>query len=480
MGMTPHEPPVRADAFGRPESMIVGRPLVHVGGGQSVLSYPVSLQSDGDAPRHWYSVTFRVHREMAADEVGLAPGLAATLMPAMATHRDLGVAGQVSPFLLRKMACYQSVYHAWNHDYRTCRIVAEEAPESPIAGPRGVALLFSGGIDSMFALATAEPGLTDLVYVSGFDVNPDHGEHARMAVENARATAASLGLGFVEVETDARFSGDRFVRWEDYGGSVLGAVALVLRPLFHTVRIAPDYAWDDLRCESVHPMLHDCWRSEDAGLSCDSAAWNRAEKCARLAARPDLLRRLRVCWEMSPDFLNCGRCEKCLRTLAGLAIHDADIPPGVFGAIADPASLRTLEVMPKWIPFYQQLLVAALERGKTGWADALRDCLGRAEIREAARVIHAARNEIPGSTAWENHAGHLRDRLMDGWIEADPAWVESRIRRHRARWRAVLEPTLAARGKFRHWRAVTRLRFLRAWRKWWQDRAEAVTSRRMP
>ena len=478
--MTPHEPPARADAFGRPESFVVGPPLARVGGGQTVVSYPISLQSEGEPARHWYSLTFRVHREMEAEAIGLAPGMAATLMPAMASHRDLHGVGGVSPLLLRQMARYQSIYHSWNHDYRTCRIAAEEARDAPIRGSRGEALLFSGGIDSMFALAAAEPGLTDLVYVSGFDVNADHGEHARLAVENARAVAASHGLGFVEVETDARFSGDRFLPWEHYGGSVLGAVALVLRPLFHTVRVAPDYAWDDLRCESVHPMLHDCWQSEDSALRCDSAQWNRAEKCGRLAARPDLLRHLRACWEMSPDFLNCGRCEKCLRTLAGLAIHDADIPSGVFGAPADPASLGALEVGPKWVPFYQQLLAAAEERGAIAWADAIRELLARAEFREIAAVIHASRNEIPGSRAWKIHAGHLRDRLMDEWMESDPEWVDARIRRHRSRWRGMLGPALAARGKFRHWRAVTRLRFLRAWRKWLQHRLDAVTSRRIP
>jgi hypothetical protein len=471
MGMTPHEPPARTDAFGRAESMVVGPPLARVGGGQTVVTYPVSLQAEEDTPRHWYGLTFRVHREMATDTIGLAPGLAATLMPAMATRRDLRAAGPVSPLLLRGMARYQSIYHAWNHDYRTCRIVAEEVPDEPVAGPRGVALLFSGGVDSMFALADGVSGLTDLVFVSGFDVAPDHGEHARMAVEHARAAAREHGLGFVEVETDARFSGDRFLRWEDYGGSLLGAVALLLRPLFHSVRVAPDYAWEDLRCESVHPMLHDCWRSEDGGLKCESAASNRAEKCARLAARPDLLRHLRVCWEMSPTSLNCGRCEKCLRSLAGLAIFDAAIPAGVFGAPADPSSLRDLEVMPKWVPFYEQLLAAAVARGATVWAEVLRDCLDRAELRQIAAVIHGARKEIPDSTAWQNHAGHLRDRLFDGWSESDPAWLDARIHRQRSRWREVLAPTLAAKGKFRHWKAVARLRILRAWRKWWQQRA---------
>lgn len=456
--------------------MVAGPPLVRVGGGQTVVSYPISLQTEGEAPRHWYNLTFRVHREMAAEAIGLAPALAATLMPAMATHRDLRGAGRVSPLLLRQMARYQSIYHAWNHDYRTCRIAADEAPDEPIHGTRGEALLFSGGIDSMFALATAEPGLTDLVYVSGFDVNPDHGEHARMAVENARAMAASRRLGFVEVETDARFSGDRFLPWVDYGGSVLGAVALLLRPLFHTVRVAPDYAWEDLRDDSVHPILHDCWQSEDIALRCDSASWNRAEKCAHLAGRPEWLRHLRVCWEMSPDHLNCGRCEKCLRTLAGLAIHGADIPAGVFGAPADPASLRALEILPKWVPFYEQLLGAAEERGALAWADAIRDCLARADVRRIAEVIQAARNEIPGSTAWKNHAGHLRDRLMDEWMASDPTWVEARIRRDRSRWREILKPALSRRGKFHHWRAVTRLRLLRAWRKWLVRRSNAIAS----
>lgn len=262
------------------------------------------------------------------------------LMPAMATHRDVCLLGPISPALRRHLEKYQAIYHTWNHDYRTCRIEAIDGPDMPLDAPRGVALLFSGGIDSMFSLAQNNTGLTDLVFVSGFDVAPDHGAHARKAVENARAVANEQGLGFVQVETDARFSGDRNLRWADYGGSVLGAVAMLLRPLFHTVRVAPDYAWDDLRQESVHPSLHECWRTEDTRMVCDSAACNRAEKCAS-SARPPIrfpCDRWRSCRSGFPF------TGSCWQQPTPRAMPPGAMPSGIVSAVQKPGK------SPPWFP----------------------------------------------------------------------------------------------------------------------------------
>ena len=49
----------------------------------------------------------------------------------------------------------------------------------------------------------------------------------------------------------------------------------------------------------------------------------RQQKVRRLSQSPEWLPHLRVCWDMPEDRLNCGKCEKCLRTMIGLSIEGA-------------------------------------------------------------------------------------------------------------------------------------------------------------
>ena len=53
----------------------------------------------------------------------------------------------------------------------------------------------------------------------------------------------------------------------------------------------------------------------------DGSDRRRNEKVADLADRPDILNHLRVCWLHTGRGLNCGSCEKCLRTMMCLKMN---------------------------------------------------------------------------------------------------------------------------------------------------------------
>ncbi len=49
---------------------------------------------------------------------------------------------------------------------------------------------------------------------------------------------------------------------------------------------------------------------------------SRLERLERVSREIDLLNSLRVCYRHQPDRLNCGKCEKCLRTMLELYVLD--------------------------------------------------------------------------------------------------------------------------------------------------------------
>lgn len=469
MELGPRHPPCRVDETGRPESLVVGRPVVHHDGSCTTLHFPIGLRVAGEADAFMENVSFHLNRHLPSEGIGLEPAMAMALMPAMVKHWNLEAQGPLSPVLLDALDLYLSLYTTWQPTYRRPVLQAPSlrADVAPGLGEgRRAALLFSGGIDSMHSLLRLKAEISDLVFITGFDIPTHKTAHARLARDAARRMAETCGLGLIEVETDVRRFLDRHVPWIVGAGSVLGTVALLLRPLFHTVWVAPDFAWNDLRSESLHPLLHETWRTETFRLRCDSLALNRAEKTGVLAEKKEWLRHLRVCWELHPTHLNCGRCEKCLRTMTALAIHDALDDCPAFAVPLDLERLRGLEVQAKWVRFYEQMVVLAEARGKSEIREALRHCLREARWRSIAGSLDRAKDFVPESHAWHNHVKHLRDKLFDAWWETSPDWVWGRIRRMSHSLRGPIGSLLFRRGRWHHWRRVAGIRFVKTWRKW--------------
>jgi len=70
-----------------------------------------------------------------------------------------------------------------------------------------------------------------------------------------------------------------------------------------------------------HPLLDPLWSTESVGIVNDGAEATRIQKIQWQIARSDVaLRHLRVCWENQDSDYNCGRCEKCIRTMVNLEI----------------------------------------------------------------------------------------------------------------------------------------------------------------
>jgi hypothetical protein len=136
-----------------------------------------------------------------------------------------------------------------------------------------------------------------------------------------RRAAQDLGKPLIEVETNLRAFSDAYVGWsEEYDGSALASVALLLSAELGKVYIPASFSEAFLMPWGTHPHLDPLWSTETTEIVHDGNESGRPQKVARIAQSEAALRWLRVCWENRDHAYNCGRCEKCLRTMVNLRI----------------------------------------------------------------------------------------------------------------------------------------------------------------
>jgi hypothetical protein len=81
----------------------------------------------------------------------------------------------------------------------------------------------------------------------------------------------------------------------------------------------------------------------------------------RIAASDAALRTLRVCWRNTNNAFNCGRCEKCLRTMFALSCCGALERASRFPSRLDAQFIRQLRLKPSEVPFWEDNLRLAGE-----------------------------------------------------------------------------------------------------------------------
>lgn len=335
---------------------VVTAPVVEIGALESAggrLEAP--LRIGGTEHRLWY----------AAGDLALAQGadaaLAAALPVAMRRGEPLRVLGAVSPRLLEAVSRIQAIFNAWDRRYRIVEVVAErDRPEPPRA--EGTASFFTGGVDSWYTALRHRSGLEALVYVHGFDVPLDDAERRRQVSGWLRDGAAALEIPLVEVETNLRELTRRICGWHLYHGPALASVALLLAARFDRVMLPATHTYRDLMPLGSHPLLDPLWSTESLELVHEGAE-NRVVKLALLSEFEPAFSSLRACWQEDTIDHNCGRCEKCLRTMAALRLLGRLEAAPTFPDRLPLRRLRGLALSPGKLAYVHELIDAAERYG---------------------------------------------------------------------------------------------------------------------
>ena len=317
------------------------------------------------------------------------------LLPlAMRAGERLHLEGPVSPKLLAATDQVQELILGWDAEVRS-RVRAKRPPQQWVGidaparapGPRraGAAAFFTAGVDSFYTALRHLDELEALVYVHGFDVGLDQRGLRSRVVRGVRRAADALGKPLVEVESDLRTFSDRIIGWTAFNGAALAGVAHLLTPWFGTVHIPATLTLGRLVPLGSHPELDPLWSSEEMVVHHDGADTERLDKLRLVAEHPAAASALRVCWENRDGAYNCGRCEKCLRTMVGLA---------ALGRLEEFATFPRFEVR----HVSRVLLPRSSGSRSQAWRGALDalDASGRdPELARAVRLRHAGVARIP-------------------------------------------------------------------------------------
>lgn len=341
----------------------------------------------GDDPFHlWYRYPADCEPYLRDDNGD--PFLAACLLPAMALGESLQIDVPVSQRLQEAVPQIQAIYRRFDQSLPQVDIAAP-VRRSPISAADAVparGLFYSLGVDSAYTLwknlqhAPADGhSLTHLIVVEGFDVYLWQSERFQPMLKNARAVATELGKDILPVTTNLRDFSDRMANWlRLYHGPALASTVLALGGMFDEVQIAAAQTYELLIPRGAHPLLDPLWSTEHLAFFHDGLEADRLQKIRQIARCETLVSRLRVCTtgELTDEY-NCGRCEKCLRTMIGLHIAGVLSQCQTLPHQIDIERVRQLTVPHETALAYLQQLHDAL--GTTGQdaelREALHDCL---------------------------------------------------------------------------------------------------------
>jgi hypothetical protein len=365
------------------------------------------------------------------------PWVIGLLFPMMQGGAPVHIEGRVSPSLLANLELFMRVWAVWKPDkYRPVALSADTEMELPVVRERGLTVAsFSCGVDSCFTLYRHTHGLAgrqtrkpaSAVVQHGLDVwldliNSDQIYASLLA--DATTMLDSLAVPCISMKTNFQ---QMRLDWADAWVTQQVGGLYLLAGRYDTALIANEvpYKWLGVHLSS-HPITNPLLGSRGFTVIDDGGDYSRAEKAKVIAAWPEAMRHLHVCFGVNVPgrYENCCWCEKCIRTILAFRVAGCAKPESFKRDPSDAQIRRVrLQLEPKvlrWEELARGAEAAAM--GQTGWAKAVRAVLRknrwrqfrnwlqqpfvplRNKIRELTRGTSLSRSEIARLRRWNDAA----------------------------------------------------------------------------
>lgn len=365
-------------------------------GTEQVLTARVRYE---DIDRPATTVSIAVDAEFAAL---LAPRYEAILLgcfPAALFHAEkrIRIEGDICPYLLDNVAAALRMQKMWWKDtHPVPALEARNRRSSPQARRANVAACFlSGGVDSM-ANALRNARIFEArhpmrnrygILVHGLDIgDPNRTDAAGLYDESLSRLGRfcdDIDLRLIALRTDFRDIEPDWVFYETrHFAALLSGLAHALTGEIDRCSIALDNAVEHQIPWASHPRLNRCFSSSFLTFVSELEAFSRLDKVKIIASNDAALHALRVCYhtdKVPEGHINCGRCEKCLRTKMELLVAGALSDRAAFPDTVIPRETVML-IEPRaalFREFYEELVEPLTEAGRPDLADALRIGLGQ-------------------------------------------------------------------------------------------------------
>ena len=293
------------------------------------------IWEDNDRPQR--DIYFEVDKTYADY---LAPNphafLVACLVPAMRyCEKRIAIDEPICPELRTGLRINMGWLRQWSGPCREL-VEIEAKPEArmPVAHTvERTGSFLSGGVDSLALLRENRlkfplehpRSIKDCLIVSGFDMGGVEATGCEAgAFEQAVRTLAPIAedaqVTVIPIFTNVRHLDDDVIFWmNEFAGAALASVAHAIATRLSLVYIASAFDIPHVTANvSVHPLLDSNYSSADLQIRHDGVQHSRLDKVRLLADWDVALQALRVCTLNPPGMLNCGKCEKCIRTMLEL------------------------------------------------------------------------------------------------------------------------------------------------------------------
>jgi len=319
----------------------------------------------------------------------------AALLPVMRMGLDLEVEAPVSARFLAGVDKLGDIYHAWHADELRKPALKTRAviTRNQASGAR-VGMFFTAGLDSFYTLLKHQHEVTDLIYVHGLGGQPESPAMEPRKSAMVHQAAQMLGKNVIEVETGIRpFLTDHGLSWLHIAlAPALIALGHTLHTQFKRIYLAATHYYAELHPYGTSPMTDPLWSTEALEIIHDGCEASRIDKARLLVTSEAAMRSLRVCDQVSPNAPNCGRCEKCLRTMMQLLLAGGLDRCTTFAEPIDTELVRRVRLKtPGFTQYYHDILVALEKSGQHREVTrAVRAVVVRARRRFQARALKNA------------------------------------------------------------------------------------------
>ena len=313
----------------------------------------------------------------------------AGLFPLALLHgeRRIKVEGPVSAMLCEGLYTIHAWWRAWGLTQTGAPVIEAPRGKGAVEGRTTAIGFFSGGVDSLQMMIDNRRrfGRGDTGYIRrgiflhGFDIGKKRKRgpetaYFNLALEHLRPLADVLDLELVIASTNLRHFPTVEGFWnKQLHGACLAAMAQAVSHGPTLAGVAATFDIANMSTWGSHPVIDPSYSTERVRMVHECARYSRLDKVRQVVSLPPALDHLRVCQVRPEDKLNCGRCEKCLRTRLALFVTGIQDAAAFGRTLPEPDLVEAhVEVHDRYTAScYRDLIAPLREAGQPKLAECL-------------------------------------------------------------------------------------------------------------
>ena len=310
--------------------------------------------------------------------------LAAAYVPAWnAGESRLRVSERICPVLWDRLLAVGVMLEHWYPEMGPPPVIEAQATETYKPNEHKSFSLLSCGVDSLCTIwrnyqfyPRDHPRAVDSAVTIFFSRLPPNRavtstSEQRQVEQKCGNVCRDLGMASIPVWTNLmELEPNGFVFSYKWHGAALSCVTHCFADQESRLSIASSSDYTHLKPWGSHPMLDPLYGSANLDIEHDAARLTRFAKTQAICEWQAALDNLRVCQGRQVAGINCGSCEKCIRTKTALvalnalarsaAFIDDDLPPDLLKTVAEYEMLSNVGQL----SYYEALCPALRQAGR--------------------------------------------------------------------------------------------------------------------